>query len=92
MATNAMAHIIANNAISLRLGDALNGMSNVAEMITSTRSREASPHAFLSSLEQHGNITRYFTDGIRPGIISNPAINCGARINRKNISFAKNCL
>ena len=92
MTTNAMAHIIANNAISLRLGDALNGMANVTEMIASTRSREARPHAFLSSLEQHGNITRYFTDGIRPGIISNPAINCGARINRKNIAFAKNCL
>ena len=51
MATNAVAHIIANNSVSLRLGDALNGMSNVAEMIASTRSREARPHAFLSSLE-----------------------------------------
>ena len=51
MTTNAVAHIIANNAISLRFGDALNGMSNVAEMIASTRSREARPHAFLSSLE-----------------------------------------
>ena len=51
MATNAVAHIIADNALSLRLGDALNGMSNVAEMVASTRSREARPHAFLSSLE-----------------------------------------
>ena len=51
MATNAMSHIIANNAISLRLGDALNGMANITEMIASTRSREARPHAFLSSLE-----------------------------------------
>ena len=90
MAAYAVAHIIANYAISLRLGDALNGMSDVAKMIAGTCGREARPHAFLSGLKQHGNIARYLADRIRPGIISNPAINRGACINRKNIAFVKN--
>ena len=90
MAAYAVAHIIANYAISLRLGDALNGMPDVAKMIAGTCGREARPHAFLSGLKQHGNIARYLADRIRPGIISNPTINRSARINRKNIAFAKN--
>ena len=86
---NAMAHIVAKHAVTVRLGERLNGITDVPDMVTGNSLLDGSLKAIARDLAQGLGLGRRGADEKRPSVIANPTINNGSRIDGDDIAIAQ---
>ena len=88
-AANAMAHIVTKHAITVRLGEGLDGITNIPDMVTGNSLLNGSLKAIARNLAQGLGLGRRGADEKRPCVIANPTVDNGSRIDRDNIAIAQ---
>ena len=88
-ATNAVPHIIAKHAIAVRLGEGLDGIANVPDMVTGNSLLDCSLKAIARNLAQGLGLGRGGADEKRPGVIADPTVDNGSRIDGDDIAIAQ---
>ena len=88
-AANAMAHIIAKHAVTVRLGEGLNGITDVPDMVTGNSLLDGSLKAIARDLAQSLGFGRGGADEKRPSVIADPTVDNGSRIDGDDISIAQ---
>ena len=88
-AANAMAHIITKHAVTVRLGEGLNGITDVPDMVTGNSLLDGSLKAITRDLAQSLGFGRGGTDEKRPSVIADPTVDNGSRIDGNDIAIAK---
>ena len=87
---NTVPHIIAKHAIAVRLGERLDGIANVPNMITGNSLLDCSLKAIARNLAQGLGLGRGGTDEKRPSVIADPTVDNGSRIDGDDIAIAQN--
>ena len=88
-AANAMANIITKHAIAVRLGEGLDGITNVPNMVTGNSLLDCSLKAIARNLAQGLGLGRGGTDEKRPSVIADPTVDNGSRIDGDDIAIAQ---
>ena len=88
-AANAMAHIITKHAVTVRLGEGLNGITDVPDMVTGNSLLDGSLKAIARDLAQGLGLGRRGTNEKRPSVIANPTVDNGSRIDGDDIAIAQ---
>ena len=86
---NAMAHIVAKHAVTVRLSEGLNGITDVADMVTGNSLLDGSLKAIARNLAQGLGLRRSGADEKRPSVIANPTVDNGSRIDGDDIAIAQ---
>ena len=89
-AANAMAHVIAKHAVTVRLGEGLNGIPDVPDMVTGNSLLDGSLKAIARNLAQGLGLGRGGADEKRPSVIADPTVENGSRIDGDDIAIAQN--
>ena len=89
-AANAMAHIITKHAVTVRLGEGLNGITDVPDMVTGNSLLDGSLKAIARNLAQGLGLGRWGADEKRPSVIADPTVDNGSRIDGDDIAIAQN--
>ncbi len=87
--TDTMPHVIAKHAVTVRLGEGLNGIANVPDMVTGNSLLNSSLKAIARNLAQGLGLGRGGADEKRPGVIANPTVNDSSRIDGDDIAIAQ---
>ena len=85
-AANAMAHIITKHAVTVRLGEGLNGITDVPDMVTGNSLLDGSLKAIARDLAQSLGFGRGGADEKRPSVIADPTVDNGSRIDGDDIA------
>ena len=88
-AANAMAHIVTKHAVTVRLGERLNGITNIPDMITGNSLLNGSLKAITRNLAQGLGLGRGGADEKRPSVIADPTVDNGSRIDGDDIAIAQ---
>ena len=88
-AANAMAHIITKHAVTVRLGEGLNGITDVPDMVTGNSLLDGSLKAITRDLAQSLGFGRGGADEKRPSVIADPTVDNGSRIDGDDIAIAQ---
>ena len=88
-AANAMAHIVTKHAVTVRLGEGLNGVTNIPDMVTGNSLLDGSLKAIARDLAQGLGLGRGCADKKRPSVIADPTVNDGSRIDGDDIAIAQ---
>ena len=88
-AANAMTHIITKHAVTVRLGEGLNGITDVPDMVTGNSLLDGSLKAIARNLAQGLGLGRGGADEKRPGVIADPTVENGSRIDGDDIAIAQ---
>ena len=88
-AANPMAHIIAKHAVTVRLGEGLNGITDVPDMVTGNSLLDGSLKAIARDLAQSLGFGRGGADEKRPSVIADPIVDNGSRIDGDDIAIAQ---
>ena len=88
-AANAMPHVIAKHAVTVRLGEGLNSIPDVPDMVTGNSLLDGSLKAIARNLAQGLGLGRGRADEKRPGVIANPTVNDSSRIDGDDIAIAQ---
>ena len=88
-AANAMAHIITKHAVTVRLGEGLNGITDVPDMVTGNSLLDGSLKAITRDLAQSLGFGRGGADEKRPGVIADPTVDNGSCIDGDDIAIAQ---
>lgn len=88
-AANAMAHIITKHAVTVRLGEKLNGITDVPDMVTGNGLLDSSLKAIARDLAQSLGFRRGGADEKRPSVIADPTVDNGSRIDGDDIAIAQ---
>ena len=88
-AANAMTHIVTKHAITVRLGEGLDGITNIPDMVTGNSLLNGSLKAIARNLAQGLGLGRRGADEKRPCVIANPTVDNGSRIDRDDIAIAQ---
>ena len=88
-AANAMAHIVTKHAIAVRLGEGLNSITNIPDMITGNSLLNGSLKAIARNLAQGLGLGRGGADEKRPSVIADPTVDNGSRIDGDDIAIAQ---
>ena len=88
-AANAMANIVTKNAIAVRLGERLNGITDVPDMVTGDSLLDGSLKAIARNLAQGLGLGRRGADEKRPSVIADPTVDNGSRIDGNDIAIAQ---
>ena len=88
-AANAMAHIITKHAVTVRLGEGLNGITDVPDMVTGNSLLDGSLKAIARDLAQSLGFGRGGADEKRPSVIADPTVDNGSRIDGDDIAIAQ---
>ena len=88
-AANAMAHIITKHAVTVRLGEGLNGITDVPDMVTGNSLLDGSLKAITRDLAQGLGFGRGGADEKRPSVIADPTVDNGSRIDGDDIAIAQ---
>ena len=86
---NTVPHIIAKHAIAVRLGEGLDGITNVPNMVTGNSLLDCSLKAIARNLAQGLGLGRGGTDKKRPSVIADPTVDNGTRIDGDDIAIAQ---
>ena len=86
---NTMPHIIAKHAIAVRLGEGLNGITDVPDMVTGNSLPDGSLKAITRDLAQSLGFGRGGADEKRPSVIADPTVDNGSRIDGDDIAIAQ---
>ena len=86
---NTMPHIIAKHAIAVRLGEGLDGITDIPDMVTGNSLLDCSLKAIARNLAQGLGLGRGGTDEKRPSVIADPTVNDSSRINGDDIAIAQ---
>ena len=86
---NTVPHIIAKHAIAVRLGERLDGITNVPNMVTGNSLLDGSLKAIARNLAQGLGLGRGGTDEKRPSVIADPTVDNGARIDGDDIAITQ---
>ena len=87
--TNTVPHIIAKHAIAVRLGEGLDGITNVPNMVTGNSLLDCSLKAIARDLAQGLGLGRRGTDEKRPSVIADPTVDNGTRIDGDDIAITQ---
>ena len=87
--TDAVPHVIAKHAIAVRLGEGLDGITNVPDMVTGNSLLDCSLKAIARNLAQGLGLGRGGTDEKRPSVIAHPTVDNGSRIDGDNVAIAQ---
>ena len=87
--TDTMPHVIAKHAVTVRLGEGLNGIPDVPDMVTGNSLLDGSLKAIARNLAQGLGLGRGRADEKRPGVIANPTVDNGSRIDGDDIPIAQ---
>ena len=88
-AANAMANIVTKNAIAVRLGERLNGITNIPDMVTGDSLLDGSLKAIARNLAQGLGLGRWGANEKRPSVIADPTVDNGSRIDGNDIAIAQ---
>ena len=88
-AANAMANIVTKNAIAVRLGERLNGITNIPDMVTGDSLLDGSLKAIARNLAQGLGLGRWGANEKRPSVIADPTVDNGSRIDGDDIAIAQ---
>ena len=88
-AANAMTHIVTKHAITVRLGEGLDGITNIPDMVTGNSLLNGSLKAIARNLAQGLGLGRRGADEKRPCVIANPTVDNGSRIDGDDIAIAQ---
>ena len=88
-AANAMAHIVTKHAVTVRLGEGLNGITNIPDMVTGDSLLNGSLKAIARNLAQGLGLGRGGADEKRPSVITDPTVDNGSRIDGDDIAIAQ---
>ena len=88
-ATDAVSHVIAKHTIAVRLGEGLDGIANVPDMVTGNSLLDCSLKTIARDLAQGLGLGRGGTDEKRPGVIADPTVDNGTRIDGDDIAIAQ---
>ena len=88
-AANAMAHVIAKHAVAVRLGERLNGVTDVPDVVTGNSLLDCSLEAIARNLAQGLGLGRGGADEKRPSVIADPTVDNGSRIDGDDIAIAQ---
>ena len=88
-AANAMAHIITKHTVAVRLGEGLNGIADVPDMVTGNSLLDGSLQAIARNLAQGLGLGRGGADEKRPSVIAHPTVDNGSRIDGDDIAIAQ---
>ena len=86
---NTVPHIIAKHAIAVRLGEGLDGIANVPNMVTGNSLLDCSLKAIARDLAQSLGFGRGGADEKRPCVIADPTVDNGSRIDGDDIAIAQ---
>ena len=86
---NTVPHIIAKHAIAVRLGERLDGITNVPNMVTGNSLLDGSLKAITRDLAQGLGLGRRGTDEKRPSVIADPTVDNGTRIDGDDIAITQ---
>ena len=86
---NAVPHIIAKHAIAVRLGERLDGITNVPNMVTGNSLLDGRLKAIARNLAQGLSLGRRGTDEKRPSVIADPTVDNGTRIDGDDIPITQ---
>ena len=86
---NTVPHIIAKHAIAVRLGEGLDGITNVPNMVTGDSLLDCSLKAIARDLAQGLGLGRRGTDEKRPGVIADPTVDNGSRVDGDDVAIAQ---
>ena len=87
--TNTVPHVIAKHAIAVRLGEGLDGITDVPDMIAGNSLLDCSFKAIARNLAQGLGLGRGGTDEKRPSVIAHPTVDNGSRIDGDDIAIAQ---
>ena len=88
-ATDAVPHVIAKHAIAVRLGEGLDGIANVPDMVAGNSLLDCSFEAIARDLAQGLGLGRGGADEKRPGVIADPTVDNGTRIDGDDIAITQ---
>ena len=88
-AANAMAYIITKHTVTVRLGEGLNGITDVPDMVTGNSLLDGSLKAIARDLAQSLGFGRGGADEKRPSVIADPTVNDSSRIDGDDIAIAQ---
>ena len=88
-AANAMAHIITKHTVTVRLGEGLNGITDVPDMVTGNSLLDGSLKAIARDLAQSLGLGRRGTDEKCPSVIADPTVNNGSGVDGDDIAIAQ---
>ena len=86
---NAMTHIVTKHTVTVRLGERLNGITDVPDMVTGNSLLDGSLKAIARDLAQSLGFGRGGADEKRPSVIADPTVNDSSRINGDDIAIAQ---
>ena len=86
---NTVPHIIAKHAIAVRLGERLDGIANVPNMVTGNNLLDCSLKAIARNLAQGLGLGRRGTDEKRPSVIADPTVDNSTRIDGDDIAITQ---
>ena len=88
-AANAMTHIVTKHAVTVRLGEGLNDVTNIPDMVTGNSLLDGSLKAIARDLAQDLGLGRGCADKKRPSVIADPTVNDSSRIDGDDIAIAQ---
>ena len=88
-AANAMTHIVTKHAVTVRLGEGLNDVTNIPDMVTGNSLLDGSLKAIARDLAQGLGLGRGCADKKRPSVIADPTVNDSSRIDGDDIAIAQ---
>ena len=88
-AANAMAYIITKHTVTVRLGEGLNGITDVPDMVTGNSLLDGSLKAIACDLAQSLGFGRGGADEKRPSVIADPTVDNSSRIDGDDIAIAQ---
>ena len=88
-ATDTVPDVIAKHAIAVRLGEGLDGITNVSDMVTGNSLLDCSLKAIARDLAQGLGLGRGSADEKRPSVIADPTVDNGTRIDGDDIAIAQ---
>ena len=88
-AANAMTHIVTKHAVTVRLSEGLNDVTNIPDMVTGNSLLDGSLKAIARDLAQGLGLGRGCADKKRPSVIADPTVNDSSRIDGDDIAIAQ---
>ena len=87
--TDTVPHVIAKHAIAVRLGEGLDGITDVPDMIAGNSLLDCSLKAIARNLAQGLGLGRGGTDEKRPSVIADPTVDNGSRVDGDDVAIAQ---
>ena len=86
---DAMADVVADDAVAIGLGKRLHRMAKVSQMVARDSFLDCSLQAVARAFAEATHLVRYLTDIECPGIVSGPTVHIGSGIDGDDVALAQ---